>query len=154
MLPRRHFTGLILISAVAACSTPPTPSQLATDTSLIASGLSAAIASIAAIPGVSPATVSQLQGYLATIEADATTVAAATVTTPTNIVEEIAQTVQAVASVALPLIPGGTSLVALINAAVSLVPTILAAVGVSGAAPAGPLPYTPAQARLILAAAR
>lgn len=156
MISRRPLLGLLTMGTLAACATPgaTTPTQLATDVNLIASGLSAAIASVAAIPGVSAAAVTQLQGYLATIQADAKTVAAATVTTPTSTVQEVAQAVQAVASVALPLIPGGSTVLALIQAAISLLPSILAAIGVSGAAPATPPVYSPAQARLILASAK
>ena len=59
--------------------------------------------------------------------------------------------VQAIASVALPLVPAGSVIQATIQAAVSLLPVILAAVGVSGAGV--PVKYRPSQARAILAAA-
>ena len=149
-------TAAILAAAgVAACSTSTTTaSQVATDVSLIASGLSSAITAIAAIPGVPATIVTQLQGYLATIKTDAEQVATATATASAdaNIVQEIASTVQTVADIALPLIPGGSAIVLIINAAISLLPTILAVVGVTSATRMLPV-YTPDQARLILRAA-
>jgi hypothetical protein len=138
--------------ALSACGTTITSSQLATDVQLIASGLSSAITAIAAIPGVPAATVTQLQGYLATIKTDAGQVAAATASAGTNVVQEIASTVQTVAGIALPLIPGGSAIVPIINAAISLLPTILAAAGVTSATKTSPV-YSPEQARLILRAA-
>jgi phage-related protein len=138
--------------ALAACgTTSTTASQLATDVSLIACGLASAITAIAAIPGVPAATVTQLQGYLTTIKTDAAAVAAATPGAGAATVQEIASTVQTVADIALPLIPGGSAIVPIVNAAVSLLPTILAAAGVTGATKTPPV-YTPDQARLILRA--
>ena len=57
---------------------------------------------------------------------------------------------QALASVALPLVPAGSVIEATVQAAVSLLPEILAVVGVSGAGVR--TKYSPAQARAILAA--
>jgi|GEM_PF-3443728 hypothetical protein len=135
------------VTLTACGTTTITASQLATDAQLIASGLASAITAIAAISSVPAATVTQLQGYLATIKADAATVAAASA--GTSVVQEIASTVQTVADIALPLIPGGSAIVSIVNAAVSLLPTILAAAGVTSAAKTSPI-YSPEQARLIL----
>ncbi len=136
---------------LGACQTSPTPSQLTTDVNLIASGLSAAIRSIAAIPGVPAADVARLNTYLATIQADAAAVAGETATPVTGTVQEIGQVVQAVAAVALPIIPGGSAILPVIQAAISLLPVILASVGASGAGVVAT--FSPDQARLILAAA-
>ncbi len=112
------------------------------------------VASVAAIPVVDSAKVAQLKGYLATIKADAAQVAAATATPAVGIVQEIVQAVQAVAPIALSLVPGGFTLVPVINAAVSLAPELLAAVGIVGAV-SGPVPvYSADQARLILVGAK
>jgi hypothetical protein len=129
-----------------------TASQLATDVQLIAAGLTAAIADIKQVPGVSSAAVIQLDDDLATIQADAAKVATSVATPATSTVQEIGQVVQAVAAVVLPLVPAGSVIEATIQAAVSLLPVVLAAVGVSGAGV--PAKYEPEQARLILAAAR
>jgi hypothetical protein len=137
-------------AALLACGTQ-TVSQIATDVNLIASGLTAAIANIKQIPGVPTAILTQLEFYLATIQADAAKVASATSTPATSVVQEISQVVQALASIALPLIPAGSVIQATIQAALSLLPVILAAVGVSGARVSAR--YRPDQARAILAAA-
>ncbi len=131
-----------------ACS-PQTASQLKNDVNLIASGLAAALNGIRRIPGIPPAILNQLNSYVATIQADAAAITSATPATPT--VQEIGQMVQAMASAALPFVPAGSVIEATIQAALSLLPVILAAVRVSGAALSAA--YQPDQARLILAAA-
>jgi hypothetical protein len=150
---RRTLLGVAVLLPAAtplACGTQ-TPSQIASDVNLVASGLAAAINDIKQIPGVPAAALAQLELYLATIQADAAKVASATATPTTSTVQEISQVVQALASVALPLVPAGSVMQATIQAAVSLLPVILAAVGVSGAGV--PVSYRPSQARAILAAA-
>ncbi len=151
MLRRELLSIVPLIAALnlTGCSGTATPTQLATDVNLIASGLSSVVASISQLPGVSTTVVTQLQADLATIQADAAKVAS---TAQSSVVQEIGQVVQAVAAIVLPLIPGGSALAATVQAAVSLLPTVLAAAGVAGAAVT--TPFTPEQARLILAAAR
>jgi hypothetical protein len=150
---RRTLLGtaaFVPAAALLACGTQ-TPSQIATDVTLIASGLAAAITSIRQIPGMPTAALTQLESYLAIVQADAAKVASATATPATSTVQEISQVVQAIASVALPLVPVGSIMQAAIQAAVSLLPVILAVVGVSGAGI--PVKYQPSQARAILAAA-
>ncbi len=129
-----------------------TASQIAADVNLIASGLAAATAQLGQIPGVPNAALTQVDFYLATIQADAAKIAGALSTSATSTVQEVSQVVQALASVVLPLVPAGSVIEATVNAAVSLLPVILAAVGVSGAGV--PAKYRPAQARAILAAFR
>jgi hypothetical protein len=149
---RRTLLGaaaLLPPAAMLACGTQ-TPPQITTDVNLIASGLTAAIASIKQISDVPAAALAQLESYLAIIQADVAKVASANATPATSTVREISQAVQAIASVALPLVPAGSVAQAAIQAAVSLLPVILAAVGVSGAGV--PVEYRPSQARAILAA--
>jgi hypothetical protein len=129
-----------------------TASQIAADVNLIASGLTAAIAQIGQIPGVPSVATAQIDFYLATIQADAAKIAGATSTPAASSVQEVGQVVQALASVVLPLVPAGSVIEATVKAAVSLLPVILAAVGVSGAGV--PAKYRPEQARAILAAFR
>jgi hypothetical protein len=147
-------TALIpFLSACNSTSTSTTPSQIATDVNLISTGLSAAVASIAAIPGVDPTQLATLQADLKIVQTDAATVAAATAA-PTSTVQEIVSTIDALAPIALALVPGGSALVPVIDAATSLAPALLADLGVSGVTSAA-LPvhtaYTPAQARALLA---
>jgi hypothetical protein len=154
MHPSRRSLVFLSAATVALAATGcagTTPSQLASDVQLIASGLASAAAALMQVPGVPAATLTQLQGYLDTIKADAAAVASGP-SGATGTVQEIASTVQVVASIALPLIPGGSAIVAIVEAAVSLLPAILAAVGISGTTGAVAV-YTPDQARLILRAA-
>lgn len=150
---RRDFLSSLALGTVltaTGCSTSSTAaSQLVADVNLIASGLAAAVASIKQIPGVPAARLSQLDADLAAIQADAAKLV--TAVAPST-VQQIGQVVQAVAAIALPLVPGGSAIEATVQAAVSLLPVIMAAVGVSGAAMS--VKFPPAQARLILAAAR
>lgn len=150
-----RIAGITLCTAaiaLAACQTPPTVSQAATDANLIATGLSAAVTSIAAIPGVDPATVATLQADLKIVQTDAAQIAATTSTPSTSTVSEIVQTVEAIAPIALALVPGGSALVPVIDAALSLAPVLATDLGVSGAVPGAVAPvYTAAQARALLA---
>nr|WP_294522993.1 hypothetical protein [uncultured Rhodopila sp.] len=153
MLRRTLLCTTVLVPAIAlvGCQVQ-TASQIASDVKLIASGLTAATADIKLLPGIPSAAVTQLDFYLATIQAGAAKVASATATPAASTIQEITQVVQALASVALPLVPAGSVIEAAIQAALSLLPVILAAVGVSGA---GMQPkYQPSQARAILAAFR
>ncbi len=153
MLRRTLLFASAIVPAVAivGCEVQ-TASQIASDVQLIASGLTAAMAEIKLLPGIPAADITQLDFYLATIQAGAAKVAAATSTPATSTIQEIAQVVQALASVALPLLPGGSAIEVAIQAALSLLPVILAAVGVSGAGIA--TKYQPSHARAILAAFR
>lgn len=146
------LSGVALPLAGCSTSAVPAPSQLATDVGLVASGLASVVAAIAALPGVSAATVAQVQGYIATIQADAAQVAAATANVGTSVVQEIATTVSAVAGVVLPLFPATAGIAAIVQAAMSLLPTIMAAVGITSA-PSTPPVYMADQARLILRSA-
>jgi hypothetical protein len=144
-------SAIVPVVALVGCEVQ-TASQIASDVQLIASGLTAAMGDIKLLPGISNAAVTQLDFYLATIQADAAKVASTTSIPAASTIQEIAQVVQTLAAVALPLVPGGSVIEAAIQAALSLLPAVLAAVGVSGAAM--PAKYQPAQARAILAAFR
>ena len=75
------------------------------------------------------------------------------VPTTASIVAEVAAATQAVADVVLPLFPQTSPFVPIVNAAVALVPGLLAQAGISGT-PVVTVPkalaYTPAEARQIL----
>jgi hypothetical protein len=153
MLRRTLLFASAIVPAVAivGCEVQ-TASQIASDVNLIASGLSAVMAEIKLLPDIPAADVTQLDFYVATIQAGAAKVASTVSTPATSTIQEIAQVVQALASVALPLVPGGSAIEVAIQAALSLLPVILAAVGVSGAGL--PTKYQPSHARAILAAFR
>ena len=159
MTNRHHSRRTILAAAgaaaallsVAACSSSITTSQIATDANLIAQGLQPLAADVAAIPGVPSATLAKVQADLAKLQQAAAGIATATAGQQTTSVQGIAALVEEIASVVLPLVPGGAPWVLVVQAAQALVPVILAAAGVSGSTGAAPtMPAT--QARLILAA--
>ncbi len=94
----------------------------------------------------------KLEDNLTRLQADLAVVTAAAGTPALSTVQEIGQLVEAVASVALPLVPGGSAIEVTIQAAIAILPPILAAAGISGT---GRTPkFTPAQARVILAGAQ
>jgi len=136
--------------ALAACA-GTTVASLASDVQLVDSGASALASAVMQLAGVPAATVTQIQGYLATINTGAAAVQAGTANDAT-IVQQVVGAVQALVPVVLPLLPGGSAFVPVANALLSMAPALLAWVGISGA-PAVAAAYTPDQARLILRAA-
>jgi len=68
-------------------------------------------------------------------------------------VQEIAATVRALAPIVLAYVPNGSAWVPVVDAATSLLPTVLAYVGIAGASATAPV-YVPNAARLILLGAR
>lgn len=154
MFASRRFIAAPLAAALvlAGCSTTPSPSKLALDANLIATGLQSVVTALAATPGVPQAVLAQVQGYVTILQRDAAAVSTATAADRVTTVQGIAKTVQDFANAVLPLsLPNGAQLSAVVQAAVSLVPVILAVAGVSAASQAAPM-YSPAQARTILAA--
>ena len=139
--------------AVAACST--TVSQVATDVQLVATGVEAVLTAVKGISGVSSDTIADIEKYVTIVKDDAAKVAADTSSAGTDKVQEIVAAVKSINSIvgALAGVPSGVT--ALINAAVSLLPTLLQAAGISSADMSAQAPvYSAAQARAILSAVR
>lgn len=141
---------------MAGCKGTPTvtPNSIATDINLLANGLAPVAAQIAAIPGVSPATVAQITADLAIVQKDAALVAASTAVPTTSVLKEVVTAVQDLAAIATPVIPGGSATVAVIDAATSVAETLLQQAGVSvvntNAKAVAPPVYSQAAAELIL----
>lgn len=146
---RALLRGTAMVSAawiLASCG--QTTSQIAADVSAISTAFTKGLPSLLSIPGIAASVATQLSGYLADIKSIATTIGAnASATT----MQQFVQDVEAFADLALPLIPGGAGFMVAINAALSLLPAILAAVGVSASAMAAPA-MTDTQARAALKA--
>ena len=148
---RALILGLATALGLAACTTTPTVSQVATDARLVASGLAAVVPTVAALAGIPPATVTQINGDLATAQAAAQALASVTAgQAPVNVVAALVDAVNDI--VALATTPPLASLIppqieTVFAAAHALLPSIEAAAGLSGAAP-GTMP--PDAARLIL----
>jgi hypothetical protein len=144
-------TATIPLLALAMCAT--TPAQIATDVNLEATAASAILTAVQALPGVSSDVIVRVQGYVTKIQANAALVAATSVAPSTSTVTAITQDIQAVASIVLPLLPGGSAILALVQATTSLLPTILKEAGITGAASAVTPVYEPDEARRIMAGA-
>lgn len=127
--PRRSVlcgAALSTFALLSACAPKATTvSTAATAAAAISTGLSDAIAALTAGGIAVPAVITADLGVLT---ADAAKIAAATADAP-SVANEIESTVAAIADVVLPLVPGGSGVQVLINAAVSLAPPLVAMVG-------------------------
>jgi hypothetical protein len=167
-ISRRYLLLSGTALSVAACATTVTPttiatgaSQLATDAGLIVSGLQAVIAMIPSTAGFAT-TLATLNADLTSAENFANTVASAASPPATSTVQEIVNVLEGAAPILLGLIPGAASIAGIVQAILSLTPTLLSDVGSVGLAMASAsrqtaraatksLPMIPAeQARLIL----
>ena len=107
------------------------------------------------VVGVKQATLDQITAWAATIKADAAAVATATATvvagtSSATYVQEAMQTLSAIAGVVMPLLlPGGGTLVIVVQAFLGLVPELAAALGLTSAPLIAP-PMTVAAARAVL----
>ncbi len=137
------------IAVLAACKSGSV-SQVTADVQAIAAGLSGIMPQIGTAPGISASVVAQLNTYLTDLKSLASQIGA-NATPSASIIQQVASDVQAFANLALPLIPGGAAYLVAINAALALLPALLAAVGVSASTPVAPS-MTPAQARAVLQA--
>jgi len=138
--------------AVAGCVTAPTASQLQTDVTLIANGLSGITSALAALPNspVPASTLAQINAEIATVKADAAAIASAG--SSTTLVTGLTAAVQAIVPLVTPFFPAAPLVAGVVQAAVSLISTVLAQAGIAGAAVGAPVPtMSPAQARLVLA---
>ncbi len=140
---------LLATTALAGCGSTVTPSQIASDANLIATGLASIVTALSGIAGVPPTTIVTIMSYLKQIQAAAAQLATETVGASAGTVQSIAMLVGQVAQVVLPLIPGGGPIVTVVEAAQALIPGMLALVGISAASAVAPK-WSSAEARSIL----
>lgn len=136
---------------IAACST--TVSQVATDVQLVAAGVEAVLSAIKGTSGISSDTITEIEKYVTIVKDDAAKVAADTSSAGTDKVQEIVAAVKSINSIigTLAGVPSGVT--TLVNAAVSLLPTLLQAAGITSADAGTQVPvYSAEQARAILSA--
>jgi hypothetical protein len=140
-------------ATLASFTTAPgaATATLASDVALVVSGAEALASAVAGIAGVPPATLADVQTYLAKIHDGAAAIAAGTGNATTT-TQTIVAALKALAPIALAFVPGGSALVPVANAVLSMVPVLLNYVGVTGATGAVPV-YTPESARTVLHAA-
>lgn len=140
----RTTIAIPALAALAACSSTQM-TQVTSDVQAITTGLTNIMPQIATV--VPAAAVAQLTTYLNDLKSLAATVSGNVSATT---IQQVAKDVEAFADLVLPLVPGGAVFVVAINAALALLPGLLAAVGVSAGTLAAPA-MTPAQARAVLA---
>lgn len=140
------YLPLALAGLVVACSV--TATQVATDAGLISSGLTAAVAAIAATPGVDQTKLATLNADLLTVQKAAAAIAAAP--SPT-LASEIGTAVDDLAPIAEALVPASSYVVVAVEAAVALVPVLLNEAGAPVVAAATPhVTMSPDMARRVL----
>lgn len=153
-MKRRSFLVAVPLAAVAGCATgPSTPARVIADVQGIAGALAAELPAILSAVGVGSAQATQITGYVSDIQAVAVAIGkATTAAAAAPLAQQAIADVQAVAPIILAAagLPPGT--VAAIEAALSLLPVIAAAVGLAGAEYGVP-EYDADAARLILRAA-
>lgn len=151
MMNRRALLATTLLAPLAACASgAPSPSQVIVDVQSIAGGLSAVLPTILAAVGVGTATAAQISGYVADVQAAASALGKATASAAASpLAQQIIADVQAVAPIALAIVGLPPSTVAVIQAALSLLPAIAAALGLTSAPSTVPT-FDPATARLLL----
>jgi len=152
---RRRTLVLILAAAVAGCgvggANAPSEPTLQTDVTLISTGLSGIVASLQATPGINfPAAIAaQAQMILADIQANAAGIAASLTPGP-DPVKAVATAVNTLANLLAPYLPQAPGVAALIQAALALIPIVLAMAGLSGAVKTRRPAMAPEQARAVL----
>ncbi|MDA8251086.1 MAG: hypothetical protein M0Z28_18210 [Rhodospirillales bacterium] len=150
---RRNFlaASALLPLGLAACA-GQTQTQLQADVQAVAQGLGGVVSSLSAVPHVPQAVVTQAMALIGQVKADAAQIATALTPNP-NVVQHIADTINALLPIVAPYFPVAPAVAAVLQAALALVPVILAAVGKPVPAGAATAAMTPAQARLVLLAA-
>jgi hypothetical protein len=156
---RRAFLVPIVLGVIATACTPvpaPTPltfapTKIASDVSLISLGLAPVIAAMGTIPGVNKKALAQAQGYMKQLQTFAATFASEVTNPSPTDVQAVVTLVQAIAAIAV-MVPAVAPYAAVIQAAVSLLPGLLALAGVSSDLK-GVVPPDSARALLMLSAA-
>lgn len=147
---RRHLLAFVAtLPILAGCGTTPTINSVANDVQVVSAGLKAIAPSILTAIGTDKVVADKFQSYMDTITAGASSIVTATSATSTSIVQQVIAAVQAIAPLVLSLVGLPASIVTVIQAAVAMLPSIAAAVGLTLAMKATPT-MTPAAARLIL----
>lgn len=161
MLTRRNVAkgavgagaALAAVSLLGACANQTT-TQLQQDAQTLASGVSAVVTDLQAIPGVTiPAsTLANINTAIASINANAAAIAAA-LTPAASVLTGIQTAVSTLSTLLSPFFPEAPVVAATIQAAVTLVATMLSEAGIATTASSAMVSMSPNQARLILKAA-
>jgi len=137
-MKRRTILAASFLVPLAACAptgTTTTPSSVASDASLVAQAIATvatALSAQAAIAGAASSITAAAQtvaGYATEAATLAQQIATATAGASTSSVQGIVTLIGKVAQLVLPLIPGASSVVGIVNDLEVLVPVLLAAIG-------------------------
>jgi hypothetical protein len=145
--------------ALSACGTV-TPSQVASDAQLVANAVSTEVTAAEALLPSDAAILAKINGYDATISADAAKLGSVLLPitgNPQQIVQEIVTDTQAVVPILIPIFPAEAPALGILDAVMALLPALLTGVGLPQSttmARGWPPPMTPEQARLVLARIR
>ena len=144
--------ALALALAVTGCA-GQTTTQLQADVTAISSGLAGVVAALRALPGnpVPASVIAQAETVIADIQGNAAAIAS-TLTPAPSIVQAIGTAVSTLDALVAPFFPQAPAVAAVVQAALALVPVVLASAGIAAAPLAAPPRFTTAQARAILAA--
>src|SRR5579859_1868440 len=151
---RRTLLASSAFLVLVGCQNGTTPqTQLKANAALVTAGVAAVAASVLATPNLAPNTAAKINGALATVVAANNVIQQATVMPTGNAPQQLVVAIKVAAPILLAmLVPTSSEAIAL-NAALALLPTILALAGVPPA-PAATMAakkmMDPAQAVLIL----
>lgn len=145
---RRHILLAAPAILLAACNA--TPQQIESDATIISTGLQGVLPALQALGvQIPPAVSTTITATLAQIAADAPLIAAA-LKPDATLVQRFAAGVQALAGLVGPYLPQAATVGALVQAALALLPGVLALAGIAAAAKAPAMGAT--QARAVLKA--
>lgn len=151
-LSRRQTVAFSLVLLASACA--KTPDQLQSDVNLIASGLSGIVGVLRNFPQIPIDVLTKAESYIADIKSNAALIGSA-ISSNADVVKTITNAVLALQGLLAPFFPIAPIVGMLVQAAIALLPGIMALVGQvmpKAAAPAGGLPVpSPEQARKTLA---
>jgi len=141
----------LLALTLAGCQPGATPQQqLQADAALVTAGVAAVAVSVEATPNLDPATKTKIDNALATVVA-ANGIIQQSTAVPGTAAQQLIAAIRVAAPILLGLLNPASAEAIAINAALALLPTILAAAGVTVApAPAAKLTMNPATARMVL----
>lgn len=148
---RRTILTALPALALIACQPGATPqTQLQTTAALVTAGVAAVAISVLATPNLAPDTAAKINSAVASVNAANGVIQGATAT-PGTAAQQIVVAVRLAAPLLLGVLNASSPEAIAIQAALALLPTILAAAGVPPVqAMAGPAGMEPAEAALIL----
>jgi hypothetical protein len=153
MQRRVVMSGLVLspVLAVIGCGNGNSQDQVKTDVNLIANGLSGVVAALQALPAgrVPPDVLSRAQAIIGDIRTNAAAVSQAIAANP-DTVQAISSSVSTLSALLTPFFPAAPAVGLAVQAALALLPVVLAAVGKAPAAATAAPKMTPDQARAVL----